>query len=79
MTAETPALRLRDLSVTLDDGTAVLEDTDVAIKPGERVLIVGESGTGKSTRTWDRRPMAMGDGMIELQKHAKLMLLPQRS
>ena len=43
------ALRLRDLSVTLDDGTAVLDDTDVAIKPGERVLVAGESGTGKST------------------------------
>jgi putative ATP-binding cassette transporter len=43
------ALRLNDLSVTLDDGTAVLQDTEVAIMPGERVLIAGESGTGKST------------------------------
>ena len=43
------ALRLKDLSVTLDDGTAVLDDTDIAIMPGERVLIAGESGTGKST------------------------------
>src|ERR1044071_669773 len=46
---DTAAIRLRDLSVTLDDGTAVLEDTDIAIKPGERVLVAGESGTGKST------------------------------
>ena len=46
---EDAALRLRDLSVTLDDGTAVLDDTDIAIMPGERVLIAGESGTGKST------------------------------
>ena len=36
-------------SVTLDDGTAVLDDTEIAIKPGERVLVAGESGTGKST------------------------------
>src|SRR3954462_4541894 len=42
------ALRLRDLSVTLDDGTAVLDETDIRIMPGERVLIAGESGTGKS-------------------------------
>jgi putative ATP-binding cassette transporter len=74
------ALRLRDLSVTLDDGTAVVDDTDVAIKPGERVLIAGESGTGKSTlvraiaRLWP-----WGGGTIEVQKDAKLMLLPQRA
>jgi putative ATP-binding cassette transporter len=76
---EGAALRLRDLSVTLDDGTAVVDDTDVAIKPGERVLIAGESGTGKSTLV---RAIAglwpWGNGTIELQKGAKLMLLPQR-
>jgi len=43
------ALRLRDLSVMLDDGTAVVKDAEVVIMPGERVLIAGESGTGKST------------------------------
>ncbi|MBX9824915.1 MAG: ABC transporter ATP-binding protein/permease [Xanthobacteraceae bacterium] len=73
------ALRLRDLSVTLDDGTAVLDDTDIAIKPGERVLIAGESGTGKSTLV---RAIAglwpWGGGTIEVRKGAKLMLLPQR-
>jgi putative ATP-binding cassette transporter len=73
------AIRLRDLSVTLDDGTAVVGDTDVAIAPGERVLVMGESGTGKSTLV---RAIAglwpWGDGRIEIQKDAKLMLLPQR-
>jgi vitamin B12/bleomycin/antimicrobial peptide transport system ATP-binding/permease protein len=76
---EGAALRLRDLSVTLDDGTAVVDDTDVAIKPGERVLIAGESGTGKSTLV---RAIAglwpWGGGTIEVRKDAKLMLLPQR-
>ena len=76
---ERAALRLRDLSVTLDDGTAVLDDTDIAIKPGERVLIAGESGTGKSTLV---RAIAglwpWGEGTIEVKKGAKLMLLPQR-
>jgi len=76
---EGAALRLRDLSVTLDDGTAMVDDTDVAIKPGERVLIAGESGTGKSTLV---RAIAglwpWGGGTIEVQKGAKLMLLPQR-
>jgi vitamin B12/bleomycin/antimicrobial peptide transport system ATP-binding/permease protein len=76
---EGASLRLRDLSVTLDDGTAVVSDTDVAIKPGERVLVAGESGTGKSTLV---RAIAglwpWGDGRIEVQKDARLMLLPQR-
>src|ERR1700730_10582536 len=76
---EDAALRLRDLSVTLDDGTAVVGDTDVAIQPGERVLVAGESGTGKSTLV---RAIAglwpWGEGTIEVQKGAKLMLLPQR-
>jgi putative ATP-binding cassette transporter len=76
---EGAALRLRDLSVTLDDGTAMVDDADVAIKPGERVLIAGESGTGKSTLV---RAIAglwpWGGGTIEVQKGAKLMLLPQR-
>jgi putative ATP-binding cassette transporter len=76
---EDAALRLRDLSVTLDDGTAVVDDTDVAIQPGERVLVAGESGTGKSTLV---RAIAglwpWGEGTIEVQKGAKLMLLPQR-
>jgi len=57
----------------------VLEDTDIAIEPGERVLVAGESGTGKSTLV---RAIAglwpWGGGRIEVQKGAKLMLLPQR-
>src|SRR5262245_18939410 len=74
-----PALRLRDLSVRLNDGTAVLDDADVTIMPGERVLIAGESGTGKSTLV---RAIAGlwpgGGGAIEVKTGAKVFLLPQR-
>lgn len=73
------ALRLDDLSVALDDGTAILDDTEVAIMPGERVLIAGESGTGKSTLV---RAIAglwpWGGGAVEVKKGATLFLLPQR-
>ena len=76
---EKAALRLKDLSVTLDDGTAVLDDTDIAIMPGERVLIAGESGTGKSTLVRAISGLwPWGGGLIEVKKGAKLMLLPQR-
>ena len=76
---EGPALRLHDLSVRLNDGTAVVGDTDVAIEPGERVLIAGESGSGKSTLV---RAIAglwpWGGGSIEVKRDAKMFLLPQR-
>jgi putative ATP-binding cassette transporter len=47
--AEDGVLRLRNLSVTLNDGSVVVNEADVAITPGEKVLVAGESGTGKST------------------------------
>ena len=74
-----PALRLQDLSVRLNDGTSVVDDTDVSIAPGERVLIAGASGSGKSTLV---RAIAglwpWGGGSIEVKRGAKMFLLPQR-
>jgi putative ATP-binding cassette transporter len=76
---EGAALRLRNLSVMLDDGKAVVNDAEVAIMPGEKVLVAGESGTGKSTLV---RAIAglwpWGEGDIEVQREANLFLLPQR-
>lgn len=76
---EGPALRLQNLSVELDDGTVVIKDADVLIEPGERVLLVGESGTGKTTLT---RAIAglwpWGQGDIAIRSGAKLVLMPQR-
>jgi vitamin B12/bleomycin/antimicrobial peptide transport system ATP-binding/permease protein len=74
------ALRLHDLSVTLDDGTAVVDEAEVAIMPGEGVLIAGESGTGKSTLV--RAIVGLwpwGGGRIELRRGARIFFLPQRS
>jgi energy-coupling factor transporter ATP-binding protein EcfA2 len=73
------ALRLRDVSVTLDDGTAVVDGADVAIRPGEKVLLTGDSGTGKSTLA---RALAgvwpWGRGDIEIAAGGTLLVLPQR-
>jgi vitamin B12/bleomycin/antimicrobial peptide transport system ATP-binding/permease protein len=73
------ALRLHGLSVRLDDGTGVVKEAEVDIAPGERVLIVGESGTGKSTLV---RAIAglwpWGDGQVVMQRGSKLLMLPQR-
>jgi vitamin B12/bleomycin/antimicrobial peptide transport system ATP-binding/permease protein len=76
--AESGALRLRDVSVTLDDGSAVVNEADIEIAPGEKVLVVGESGTGKSTLV---RAIAglwpWGSGEI-LLKVEGLFFMPQR-
>ncbi len=73
------ALRLLDLTVALDDGTVVISETDVLIRPSERVLIVGESGTGKSTLV---RAIAglwpWGSGEIATMKDACMFLMPQQ-
>src|SRR5215471_189469 len=73
------ALRLRDVSVTLDDGTTVVHRADVAISLGEKVLVTGDSGSGKSTLA---RALAgvwpWGKGDIEIAAGGKLLVLPQR-
>jgi vitamin B12/bleomycin/antimicrobial peptide transport system ATP-binding/permease protein len=77
--AKGAALRLRNLSVTLDDRT-VVAGAELAIMPGEKVLVTGESGSGKSTLV---RALAglwpWGEGDIEMRAGAKLFLLPQRA
>jgi putative ATP-binding cassette transporter len=74
------ALRLGHLSVTLEDGTVVVKDAEVAIAPGERVLVAGDSGTGKSTLV---RAIAglwpWGNGRVEVETGAKMLLMPQRA
>jgi vitamin B12/bleomycin/antimicrobial peptide transport system ATP-binding/permease protein len=73
------AMRLNNFSVSLDDGTAVVDDTEVVIKKGERVLIAGESGTGKSTLVRAISGLwPWGGGQIDIQKDSRLFLLPQR-
>jgi putative ATP-binding cassette transporter len=74
------ALRLRDLSVTLDDGTAVVKEAEVTIAPGERVLVAGDSGTGKSTLVRAISGLwPWGEGSVQVKAGAKLLLVPQRA
>ncbi|MDA9490011.1 ABC transporter ATP-binding protein/permease [Bradyrhizobium sp. CCBAU 11361] len=78
-TSNEAMLELNDLSVTLDDGTAVVGETEVVIEAGERVLVAGESGTGKSTLV---RAIAglwpWGGGSVNLHPDRRLFMLPQR-
>jgi len=77
--SDAAALRLRGLSVTLDDGSAVVNEADVEICPGEKVLVAGESGTGKSTLVRAVSGLwPWGQGEILLRANAKLFLMPQQ-
>src|ERR1700716_4513669 len=72
-------LGLNDFSVTLDDGTAVVGETEVVVEPGERLLVAGESGTGKSTLV---RAIAglwpWGGGSVNFHPDRRLFMLPQK-
>src|SRR6195256_3048051 len=74
------ALRLSNLSVTLDTGKAVVKDAEVDIAPGERVLVAGESGTGKSTLVRAISGLwPWGEGSVQVASGAKMFLMPQRA
>jgi putative ATP-binding cassette transporter len=68
-----------DLVIMNPRGRTELGEKHVEIKPGERVLFVGEPGAGKSTfflaiaGIWD-----WGSGRISLPPDGEIMFLPQR-
>ena len=72
-------IEMSDLSIVHRDGRVVIDDTDIKVKPGERVLLGGESGSGKSTLI---RAIAglwpWGEGRILIPAGAKLAFVPQR-
>ncbi|GMO42729.1 ABC transporter ATP-binding protein/permease [Bradyrhizobium sp. TM233] len=78
-TSNDAILEMKDLSVSLDDGTAVVGETEVVIESGERLLVAGESGTGKSTLV---RAIAglwpWGGGSVNFHRDRRLFMLPQR-
>jgi len=78
-TTDETMLSLHNLSVTLDDGTAVVGDAEVKIEPSERLLVAGESGTGKSTLV---RAIAglwpWGGGSVNFHPDRRLFMLPQK-
>ncbi len=77
--APTPSLVLERLSVALVEGRAWLDAPRVDIEPGDRVLIVGEPGVGKSTLF---RAIAglwpWGGGSLQLPPRGSMMFMPHR-
>jgi putative ATP-binding cassette transporter len=76
---EDARLKLVNLLVAQHNGRIVIKDAEVVIEPGEKILIKGESGTGKSTLI---RAIAglwpWGRGTIVMPRQARVMFVPQR-
>jgi vitamin B12/bleomycin/antimicrobial peptide transport system ATP-binding/permease protein len=69
---------LRQLNIALYDGKLMIDGAEAVISPGEKVLVKGESGTGKSTLI---RAMAglwpWGSGEILRPEGAYIAFMPQ--
>jgi len=72
-------LAFEGVRIYLPDGHIIIEDASVSVRPGERVLIVGETGAGKSTLF---RAVAglwpWGSGTILTPAPETMAFLPQR-
>jgi putative ATP-binding cassette transporter len=74
-----PDLSVSDLIVKAAGGEQIAAVASLALSPGERVLVRGPSGSGKSSLC---RALAgiwpVGQGRIDLPRNARLLALPQR-
>lgn len=70
---------LDGVTASLPSGTPIVSDVSLELKPGERVLIKGMSGTGKSTLFCVMAGLwPSGRGQVLLPNDTKSLFLPQK-
>ncbi len=77
--APSPEMSLQEVGLHLPTGAVLLDGLELALKPGESVLVTGASGSGKSTLF---RALAgiwpFGHGTISVPAGARALFLPQK-
>jgi putative ATP-binding cassette transporter len=72
-------LEVEDMHLERPDGSPIVAAASFAIRPGERLLVTGPSGVGKSTLF---RGIAgiwpFGAGRVDLPPRARILFLPQK-
>jgi vitamin B12/bleomycin/antimicrobial peptide transport system ATP-binding/permease protein len=77
--SSTAGVALEDVRITLPDGRCIVEAKRLTFAAGESVLLVGRSGSGKSTvfraisGIWP-----FGEGRIQIPDGARVMVVPQK-
>ncbi len=70
---------LRQLNITLHDGKLMIDGAEVTVAPGEKVLVKGETGSGKSTLIHAMAGLwPWGSGEILRPEGADIAFMPQR-
>lgn len=72
-------IELRDVTLRKNDGSVLIDRANVTVMPGERILIEGRSGTGKSTLL---RMLAglwpWAEGRVTFPSGSRISFVPQR-
>jgi len=76
--SEQPVLAFRNFATTTPSGQPQIEDMNVEIRKGERILFTGETGAGSSILKAVAGVWPWGDGTIELPSGAQLFFMPPR-
>jgi putative ATP-binding cassette transporter len=72
-------IHLRQLGIALHDGRLVLPGAEVTVSPGEKVLVKGDSGSGRSTLIHAMAGLwPWGSGEILRPANAEMDFIPQR-
>ena len=73
-------IHVTGLTVTNREGMVLISDVDMIVSPGEKIMLTGESGTGKSALA---RTVAglwpWGSGLVQLPASATMSFVPQRA
>ncbi len=72
------SLTFRDVSVAEPDGKLVIKPFNLEVKPGERVLIVGDPGAAVRLSRTVARVWPWGHGRIALPAHTRVFFMPER-